>query len=618
MNKINEKMNVDKIIIADIFKADMDITYNIPRYQRQYTWGKTDWEAIFNDVMEYDNEEGYFLGSYICVNKSSLNGTSMELIDGQQRFTTISIILTALYERLNKLRNKLDDDDQWELKKLRKEVAIAKSKTEFVERLNLQKQNFNDLDYGYILYSAGVITKTYHKPDKYGYRRLGKAYNHFLKLIDDEIVKQKEDNPEKSEATILLDIKSRFEKAILVGIEVDSNRDAYMLFKSLNFRGVPLSALDLIKNTLISHTKTDEEAESAHNKWMNILDCVGQDDSTINERFFRQYYNAFREELNKPFLEGSSKKYPLGYLATKTTLIDIYEQILSRDYNIILDDILEKAQYYSYLINNENDDEKVYSKSLLDLERISGAPSYILLLYLLANQSSLDLSDEDIDWIVRVLIVFFVRRNVTDVPGTRKLIQLFIDCVDSIRDLAAESVKKTIKSKLREVSAPDDVFISKISGSIYDENADAARFILCDIEARNQSRETYTNLWERDSSNKYIWTIEHIFPEGDNIPKVWVDMIAAGDSDLAKEYKDKYVHQLGNLTITGYNSNLSNKSFMEKMERKSKDNKILGYKNGLFLNDTVVCHTEWTVDIIKERTAFLVDMITKMYDWDSL
>ena len=57
---------------------------------------------------------------------------------------------------------------------------------------------------------------------------------------------------------------------------------------------------------------------------------------------------------------------------------------------------------------------------------------------------------------------------------------------------------------------------------------------------------------------------------------------------------------------------------MDKMERKSKDNKILGYKNGLFLNDTVVCHTKWTVDTIKERTAFLVDMITKMYDWDSL
>ncbi len=606
----------DKMIIADIFKADMDITYNIPRYQRQYTWGKNDWEAIFNDVI--DNEEGYFLGSYICVNNSSLNGTRMELIDGQQRFTTISIILTALYDRLSQMKHQLDDEDRWELQKLRKEVALSKSKTEFVERLNLQKQNYNDADYGYILYSAGVITKTYLRPDKFGFRRLGKAYNHFLKLIDDEIVKQKEDNPEKSESAILLDIKSRFEKAILVGIEVDSNRDAYMLFESLNHRGVPLSALDLIKNTLIAHTNTDEEADSAYNKWTNVLDCVGHDDSTINERFFRQYYNAFREELNKPFLEDSSKKYPLGYLATKTTLIDIYEQLLSKDYNNTLDDLLEKAHYYSYLINNENDDVKVYSRSLLDLERISGAPSYILLLYLLSNQSSLDLSDEDIDWIVRLLIFFFVRRNVTDVPGTRKLIQLFIDCVDSIRDLVAESVKKTIKSKLREVSASDDVFISKISGAIYDENADAARFILCDIEARNQSKETYTNLWERDNSNKYIWTIEHIFPEGDNIPKVWIDMIAAGDSDLAKEYKDKYVHQLGNLTITGYNSNLSNKSFMDKMDRKSKDNKVLGYRNGLFLNDSVVCQTEWNIDIIKKRTAFLVDMITKMYDWDAL
>ena len=72
------------------------------------------------------------------------------------------------------------------------------------------------------------------------------------------------------------------------------------------------------------------------------------------------------------------------------------------------------------------------------------------------------------------------------------------------------------------------------------------------------NKEKYTNLWSRDKSNKYIWTIEHIFPEGDNIPQDWINMIANGDKALAYDYLDRFVHTFGNLTITGYNQNLSN------------------------------------------------------------
>ena len=93
-------------------------------------------------------------------------------------------------------------------------------------------------------------------------------------------------------------------------------------------------------------------------------------------------------------------------------------------------------------------------------------------------------------------------------------------------------------------------------------------------------------------------------------------MIANGDKELAKQYLSEYVHTLGNLTITGYNQNLSNMSFDKKKDRKSKDkSKDIGYRNGLYLNQDVVAEDEWTIDKIKNRTDKIVGILLEMYKW---
>ena len=134
------------------------------------------------------------------------------------------------------------------------------------------------------------------------------------------------------------------------------------------------------------------------------------------------------------------------------------------------------------------------------------------------------------------------------------------------------------------------------------------------LAKKGMTRETQQDLWAKNDSGKYKWTIEHIFPQGTNIPDCWVDMIANGDKEKAKEYQNTYVHTFGNLTITGYNGELSNKSFQDKKERKdSTTDAYIGYKNGLNLNNDVCDKDEWTVDIIKERTKFLVAQIKKTF-----
>lgn len=610
---------VDQTTVADIFSINSDRVYRIPKYQREYTWGINDWDALFNDVTE--NDYGYFLGSYICVNSGSLHGTILEVIDGQQRFSTLCLLLTALYEKLSALENQMQMEDKTDLSNLRSELANKKQiigasgrKYEYTQRLILQKQNMNDEDFSYILSDKGIITTKKAKPANFGNRRIAKAYRHFEKLIDEEVEEMKSENPNVDDIGALFNIKSKFEQAVLVGIEVDTNKDAYMLFESLNHRGVPLSALDLIKNTLIAQADTDHDADESYEQWKQILRNVNQDDYSVQERFFRQYYNAFREELNAPY-KDADKKYYLGYLATRTTLLDIYEKMIKSDYKTLLDDLLVKSQKYSLIVNN-SDEEHAYTRELQDLERISGAPSYILLLYIMSKQDKLQLTDEQIKTIVGYLIKFFVRRNVTDIPNTRKLTQLFIDIIAEMKNLKGEEIAKCILNRLMAVAAPNDLFEEKLRGSLYDENPEAVRFILCSIEAQHQTKEIYSDLWARDNSNKYIWTIEHIFPEGDNIPDAWVDMIAAGDKALAKQYRAEYVHTLGNLTITGYNQNLSNMSFEQKRDRKSKDKtKVVGYRNGLYLNRDVVIEDTWTIKKIQDRTNRIVQVLMDMYKW---
>ena len=136
---------VDQTTVAEIFSINNDKIYRIPKYQREYTWGINDWDALFNDIT--DNDFGYFLGSYICVNNGSLNGTILEVIDGQQRFSTLMLLLTALYDDRNDLANLRRELSN----KKQSFIADGQKKTEYKQRLFLQKQNMNDEDFSYIL-----------------------------------------------------------------------------------------------------------------------------------------------------------------------------------------------------------------------------------------------------------------------------------------------------------------------------------------------------------------------------------------------------------------------------------------------------------------------------------
>lgn len=600
---------VNKYPIDEILKKDASFHYVIPKYQREYTWSYKEWGALYDDITE--NQIGYFIGSIICINTGDSNYPRLEVIDGQQRLTTLCLFLLAIYRRLNEHREEMDEDDQFEISWIKKALQNNGNSNGLILQPQVQNNNYDD--FSTVMYENGIL-KYAKKVSYYGHRKIARCFSYFLYKIDLDL--KESNNP----VATLLEIKKKVCNAMLVKIEVSTHSDAYILFESLNNRGTPLTAIDLMKNLIMARAeKVGLTVDDCFEQWKELLEYL-TDDYATQERFFRYYYNAFKNTLNEPFRKDDPKKKdPLGIVATKSNLLQIYEKLINYDLAGFLDEVLVAGRIFADLRNRE-DDKTPYRRALLDLARIQGVPSYQLLMFLLRNKDELQLTEDIIIKIVNLLTLFFVRRNVTDYPGTRDLNRIFMDTIAAIEvsSVTGSDVYETVRGILYWWVASDELFSQRLNGDIYKENTGAARFILCALAQKAMTKETWTDLWEykqyeRSNNQVFIWTIEHIFPEGDNIPQAWVDMIAGGDRNLANEYLQKYVHKLGNLTVTGYNSALSNYSFEQKRDRTNKEGKYIGYKNGLEINHELAEKDSWTIDDIIDRTKRMVEDVTQMF-----
>lgn len=611
--------SVEDPTVANILSTDMLKIYDIPRYQREYTWNQRDWANLYDDITQ--NDAGYFLGSFIVVNgtvNSKMDTIHYEVIDGQQRLTTLSLLLAALYTRIMEHKDSIDDDMMLDdIRPLRNRLILKSDKS--MTRVIPQVQNHNLEDYRWILKEHIGLDAIMQKPKFLGLRKMSKAFNYFYDRLGEDVGGR--DGIEC--VRYLLDICRLVCSAVVVQITVDSHADAYTLFASLNNRGVPLSAVDLIKNMLLGKVAgvDDGQLDYYFERWQEVLHNLG-DDYKTQERFFRQNYDAFRREVNKPFIGESGSQLPLGSVATRSNLLKIYEKRMEADGGAlkVLDELTENSALYSKIIGLDQESlDSELSHQLLELSRAQGVASYLMLLFLFKKKDQLELKDETLALLVRLLVCFFVRRNLTDTPPTRDLERLFISICESLESegLKGIAAAEYIKKRLVDVSASDTSFKERLEGPIYDVNPDMTRYILTVIASPSVTKEMKP-LWERYASGNYVWTIEHIFPQGKNIQDEWVKMVADGDMSKAIEVQEKQVHTLGNLTITGYNSKLSNMPFVTKRDRRDVYGANVGYRNGLNLNDELVNTDTWTSEQIQERTDKLAGLTLKAFDFDEI
>ncbi|UJL30968.1 DUF262 domain-containing protein [Mycolicibacterium vanbaalenii] len=584
--------------VYKLLSSEDTVIYQVPKYQREYAWSRQQWDELFDDLLEEeDPSSGHFLGTIICINRTS-NTTKenvLELVDGQQRMTTLSILMAAIYKFLNDHIDQLDADEQTELSNLRRQLIL---KDPIRLRVRPQIQNSNYDDYLHVLKSSGLDVKA--PPVKFlGNRRIMKAYNHFSSRIEKQAGAKLSVKP-------ILDLLKRVKWAILVKLEVESTSDAFTLFESLNNRGMQLTPIDIIKNSLLAaadkRRHSSFTADHVFDQWNELLSDLG-DDYQTQERFFRHYYNAFKDEL------PAVSKAPI---ATRSNLIRIYEKLISTDVENRLADIIYCGGVYRRIIGNLDAEQQKndLDEAFADLARVQGAPSEALLLYLMTYRNDLQLNDKQLTAITETLTSFFVRRNLTGDPATNALQRLFMSIIGEASGMTGQAIVDSVRRRLRKVASNDTTFYAKLVGPLYNENAVVTRYILVALARESMTTETFTDLWEREGKH-FKWTIEHILPQGPGLPKEWIAML--GGADVATAFQQQHVHRLGNLTITGYNSTLGNRSFHFKKNRKDSKGNFVGFKNLLPLNDDVVQATEWTATEIEARTEKLAKRVLELF-----
>jgi hypothetical protein len=574
--------------VHTLLSHEGNLMYRIPPYQREYSWHKAQWEDLFQDLIEADG--AYFLGTIITVNTTTdaVHSGVLELIDGQQRMTTLTLLLAAVYSVLKQHYDELDDDARTDVTNLGRQLV---RKADGEPRVTPQIQGHNRDDYRTVLADAGLKVAFIRKP-YFPMRRVAKCFNYFRSSIS-KLAESEGIDPVKA----ALRLREAVEQAVLVKIEVANHADAFVLFESLNNRGMPLTPVDLIKNHLLSESerKLIMNVDDAFQLWNEMLTNLG-DNYATQERFLRHYYNAFKAEL---------PEIPNAPVATRSNLIRIFETLLSSNIKSGTEALVAASKIYGRVTCvAEADSPTKLDDSLRQLMRVQGAPSYVLLMWLLTKQPDLKLSEDHLVQATDRLTGFFVRRNLTGYPQTYALPKLFMTIIEKISGHAGAEVLQIVAQELRDASSSDDEFRKRLEGPIYEENADVARFILTTLSEDAMTKETWKELWAQEKGH-YVWTIEHIFPQGENLPDAWKQMI--GGAEAAALAQEVDVHRLGNLTITAYNSTLGNKSFADKRDRTDAKSRFIGYRNGLALNESLATKESWTVADIETRTRELAE-----------
>ena len=418
-----------------------------------------------------------------------------------------------------------------------------------------------------------------------------------------------------------------------IHISVPSQADAYRLFEALNNRGQPLSALDIIKNGLLAKIehKKHGSIDDAFERWKEMTDRL-TDDDTVQERYLRHFYHAFKHRT-----EIGIKSIPR---ATRSTIIRIYEELAKANPELLLNSLVEGSHYYQMLVDPLNAKISVKRRKIfIELDRIGSVPAYQGLLYFLyAEKNKLLESNNTLDDIADFLARYFIRRNITDQPGTNRLDSIFSGLIDTCqkevkakRQIGASLVIDYLKNSKTDKPADDNTFRDGLLNDLWWYNDGMARYVLCRLDESFAGREYETDLWKRDDKGRYIWTVEHVLPQTDNLRKDWIEMIAGGDAAKARNIQEEWVNCLGNLTLSGYNSKLSDKPFAIKQESHEMtiagDKLNIGYKNGLALNNlpfqpdksnkakeiTLANTKVWTVTEIEARNHAIVTRLMKLF-----
>ncbi|PHR72356.1 MAG: hypothetical protein COA66_06485 [Arcobacter sp.] len=533
--------------------------YKVPEFQRDYSWDEDNWEDLWNDILSInENNEAHYMGSIVLLNKGDSN---YKIIDGQQRFTTLSIISLAIIAKLKELAltDIQKDENNERVDLLMKDYIGQKDSVSltYSSKLFLNENNDSFYQRRLLSFSKPINIKKLLDSEKL----LWKAYEFFTNKIND-LYKKMEDG--SSLASFLKNIVGK--NLLFIQITVEDELNAYTVFETLNSRGVELTSTDLLKNYLFSLVaKSSSDLNQVKKQWKKVIDIIGLKNFPV---FLRHYLNSKIKLINK----GS--------------LFKAIKNSVQKDEDVfVLLDNLEESAYVYMALGNPNDE---YWKGDTDLEESIDA---LKLFGVTQNKSLLMVSHKYLDAnsfkkLLKAIVAISYRYNVIGRHQTNVMDKIYNMASILVNDGKGKVSLGEILNRIKDLYISDDDFKNSFEGKSFNtsnsNHKKQARYTLYKIEGQISGGSKYN--YSSDAG-----TIEHILPE--NLTEEW-ETIFSEDEHIRNIYK------IGNFTIleSTKNRDIADKNFEIKQKMYS-SSKYAICKN--------IEASEWNISALKNRQSKL-------------
>ena len=529
----------------------------IPVYQRSYTWKTENCKQLFDDLIKVvrEHRKSHFFGSIVSVHNPDAEGGHNEflVIDGQQRMTTVSLLLLAMYNLMKKgivvpAKASLGEQiyetylvDKWQDDDTRIKLKPVKDDKKAFDRL------FGD-ESDYI--NGSNLTLNY----KFFYERIQK---------------------EEISVSELYDAICRLE---IISITLNQDDNPQLIFESLNSTGVALSEGDKIRNFILMGLPSKEQNDYYEKYWSKIEQCTNNDVSL----FVRDWLSVRQQ---------ATPAISRIYYTFKQYVFDEKAEAES-----LLTDLLSYAKRYRVLLRGDSCNKSLNAciTRLNRLETTVTRPFFLEVLRLYDDQK---LTKDEVTTIFLTTETYLFRRSICDLP-TNTLNKIFLTLhkdivrLDGTEDDYVAKFKYVLLSKKERARFPSDNEFAEAftTRQIYQMNSKNKVYVLERLE--NHGTIEDKDIYRHVDDGEY--SIEHIMPQ--HLSNAWIDML--GENYIA--IHEEWLHRIANLTLTAYNSKYSNSPFSEK---KTMDHGFID--SGIRMNQEIARYEKWTIDEIKDRNEKL-------------
>lgn len=545
----------------------------IPVYQRPYSWDIGNCKQLYKDLrlIMKEKRKSYFLGCFVSHGLVLGNDSVIRIIDGQQRLTTVTLILLAVSNLIKEKKVTSDTsnlDRQILGRYLMDDMYAYEGTNEGKIKLELLDDDQKALD---SLFSGNL------NPEAMS--NIIFNYNFFYNSIKEDV---------QANEYFADDLYTSIGKLQIINITLEDGDDPQLIFESLNSTGLALTEVDKIRNYVLMGLNSDDQERLYKTWWLKIEGYIrnSADEFMCNYLSIKQ-----RKKVKENLIYQEFKNY------VETNHLQIEN---------LLEDILKYASLYFRLLNCTSEYNSELNNSLYRLKRLGLTVAYPFELEVLRLNKEKQLSDKDTLHIFKTLESYVFRRFICDLPSNRHR-QFFVSLhynithsCDSVNEYLTKFYE-LLCSKTEVLRFPNDKEFREAlaAKSVYQMDKKYRIYLFEQLE--NYDTRECKNIY--DCLDRKDYTIEHIMPQ--KLSGLWrFDL-----GEKADELHDKWLHKLANLTITAYNCELSNKQFYLK-----RDSKRNGYKySGLRINQQISHFDRWGEKELQERQKYLLDLAVKIW-----